>query len=49
MRTYGIAQGTRLSLYGNLNGKEIQKKTRGAKCVCIADSSCCRFETNTTL
>ena len=27
---------------GDLNGKEIQK--RGAICICIADSLCCRVE-----
>ena len=34
-------------LYGDLNGKEIQK--RGDICVRIADSLCCIAEINTTL
>ena len=34
-----------LMLYGDLNGKEIQK--RGD--ICIVDSLCCTIETNTTL
>ena len=38
-------------LYGDLNGKEIkkEKKKRGDTYKYIADSLCCRIETNTTL
>ena len=31
--------------YSDLNGKEIQK--RGDICICIADSLCCKAETDT--
>ena len=42
MRTYYIAQELYSVLYGDLNGKEIQK--RGDMCICIADSLCCTVE-----
>ena len=32
---------------GDLNEKEVQKG--GDMCICMADSFCCRVETNTTL
>ena len=38
MRTYYIAQELYSVLYGDLNGKEIQK--RGDMCICITDSLC---------
>ena len=38
MRTYCKAQGTLLSAWWGLNGKEIQK--RGNKYICMADSYC---------
>ena len=34
-------------LYGDLNGKEIQK--RGGMCICITDSLCCTAKINITL
>ena len=34
-------------LYGDINGKEIQK--RGDMCIWVADSLCCTMETNTAL
>ena len=34
-------------LYGDVNGKEIQK--RGDMCIWVADSLCCTMETNTAL
>ena len=45
MRTYYIVQGILLNALTDLNGKEIQKRGDA----CIADSLCCRVETNTTL
>ena len=32
---------------GDLNEKEVQKG--GDMCICMADSFCCRVETNTTI
>lgn len=49
MRTCYIAQGTLLSVSGDLNGKEVQKEG-----ICIytymwSDSLCCRIEVDTIL
>ena len=42
MRTYCIVQELHSMLFGDLNGKEIQK--RGDMCTCMADSLCCTVE-----
>ena len=34
-------------LFGDLNGKEIQK--RGDMCICTVDSLCCTVETDNTV
>ena len=47
MRPYCIHRELYSVLFGDLNGKEIQK--REDMCICIADLPCCTAEMNTKL
>ena len=48
MKTYCIAQGTRLNALCDLNGEEVQKEGVYVY-VWLTDSFCCTGETNATL